>query len=138
MITIPFPYGDPLAAFEVFASDPHAVLLHGNGMGENGRYTYLAAAPFRVIHATHKGVTIDGEAVAGDPFSVLERELQRYREDKAKIRLPFSGGAIGFFGNELGGVLERMPVPRRDGLELPLLSVGLYDTIVLFDHEQRE
>ena len=47
---------------------------------------------------------------------------------------PFQGGAIGYFGYEMGGLLERLPGTAVDDLALPDMSIGFYDWVVAFDH----
>lgn len=39
-------------------------------------------------------------------------------------------------GYELGGCWERLPSPRCDEFQLPVLAVGLYDWVMAWDHEQ--
>jgi para-aminobenzoate synthetase component 1 len=48
--------------------------------------------------------------------------------------LPFSGGAIGFFGYDLGRRFERLPRLAQRDIEMPDMAVGLYDWAVVVDH----
>jgi para-aminobenzoate synthetase component 1 len=123
-------YREPLAAFQVFAANPHAVFLDSANPSE--LYSVIASNPFRVITATHDGVAIDGCNVAGNPFDVLEQEWGKYVAGN-NVQLPFIPGVFGFIGYELAGCLERLPKPKEDVLNLPRMSLGLYDTIAVFD-----
>jgi len=127
------PYRDPVAAFVPFAGDPVSAFLDSAAEAQGrGRYAYIAADPFRVI--TAKDATlIDGVAVSGDPFQVLEAELKKFRYRNDETLPPFQGGAVGFFGYELGRHLEKLPKPRTLGLDVQDMVVGLYDTVAAFD-----
>ncbi len=138
MIVIPIPYRDPAEVFRAFAGDPCAALLDGGAGGPRscpraGAVCYIAADPYRTLCATRSGVRVDGCEAGGDPFSVLERELARHKAELNGSPAPFAGGAIGYFGYELAGWLERLPPPRPDPLDLPLMVVGLYHAVAAFD-----
>src|SRR5438132_3804725 len=113
-LILPIPYADPVAAFAPLARAPMAVLLDSALATAQGRYSYIAAAPFTVLRASPSPwrVTRDGRPLAADPFTALADVLGAYREPHAPLPVPFGGGAIGFFAYELGGVLERLPPPR--------------------------
>ncbi|CAK0744574.1 Aminodeoxychorismate synthase component 1 [uncultured Gammaproteobacteria bacterium] len=133
---------DPLAAFAAFCDQPMAMLLDSATGEQGGRYSYLAVDPFQVIKADDAGVTLDGQPVAGDPFTVLEQQLARYPlptglgagRGAGRGPVPFRTGAVGFLGYELGRHLERLPTPRPARHGVPDLIIGLYDLIAAFDH----
>jgi len=139
----PIPYGDPLIAFAPLASAPMAVLLDSAEVTAQGRYSYIAADPFRVIRAAPVHgkmaawrVTVDDDLVADDPFTAVGHALKAFKPWTAQLPVPFGGGAIGFFAYELGGNLERLPVPRGRVLADDMV-IGIYDTIAAFDHHAR-
>jgi para-aminobenzoate synthetase component 1 len=139
MIIRSIPYRDPLVAFESFAHDSQAVLLDGGAVQKDGKnFSYIAADPVCVIEASHRGVTVDGKKLFGDPFAVLERELRKYELTAPEAPTPFAGGAVGYLGYELGGCLEKLPEPRRDKFDLPWMVMGIYDRIAAFDHAQEK
>ncbi len=119
------PYLDPTRAFAPFAEDPYGAFLDGGEAG--GRYSYIAADPYRVIE--------DG---ACDPFAALEGELDRFRVPTRPGLPPFQTGAVGFLGYELGRHLEKLPPPHDRGPALPDLAMGLYDCVCAFDNTSRE
>lgn len=134
---VPIAYGDPVRLFRAFADDPMAALLHSAAQdGARGRYSYIAAEPFRVIVADGKGVRVDGASVAGDPFTVLGAQLAACPAPEGLAPVPFAGGAVGFLGYELGRHVERLP-PPRPGLPIPDMVMGLYDVVIAFDHAAR-
>ena len=135
---LPIPFRDPLAAFAPLANTDMAVLLDSAQTDAQGRYSYIAADPFRTIRCTAHpwAVSIDGAKVEDDPFAVLARELKRFKIPPSE-KAPFGGGAIGFFSYELGGVLERLPRPRSTPCPDDMV-VGFYDVVAVFDLQQRE
>lgn len=135
----PIPFCDPLSAFAPFAADTSAVFLDSALEGENGRFSYIAVDPFRSIRCTPHpwSVTIDGRLIHDDPFSTVARELERFQfERPSNAPVPFLGGAAGFFGYELGGTLEKLPVPKPTTYPWDMV-VGLYDVIAAFDQKER-
>lgn len=137
LIVHPLAFRDPVAAFQAFAGDPVAALLDSaDEAGGTGRYAYIAADPFRLIVAGTV-VTVDGVAVPGDPFTVLERELRAHPLEPGDAPVPFRTGAVGFFGYELGRHLERLPPSHSNSLGMPDMVVGLYDVVAAFDRVER-
>jgi len=133
---IPIPYRDPAATFAAFAGDPVAALLQSCARdGTRGRYSYIAAHPYRLIVARESGVSVDGQSVEGDPFSVLERELAAHPAPEGDCPVPFRTGAVGFLSYELGRHLERLPPAAPSNVPVPDMVMGLYDTLIAFDHE---
>ena len=136
----PLPYcGDPVQLFEAIADLPWSVLLDG-GRHEPGqsRYDIIVAEPWATLVTrggmsevrTHNDVRTSSE----DPFRLLRELLQPF--DPAALPAPFAGGAIGYFGYDLGRRLERLPCRALDDEQLPELAVGLYDWAVVIDHRQ--
>src|SRR3546814_2722268 len=97
----PIPYRDPVTAFGAFAGAPHAVLLDSAATaGGRGRYSYIAADPFRVIVAGPDGASIDGVPAVGDPFALLAAELTRFRLPTHPGLPPFQTGAVGYLNRK--------------------------------------
>ncbi len=103
-----------------------------------GRYSYLSADPYLVVRSKGRAVElIEGDTVTrseDNPFSVVKRLLSTLRTDRHPSGPPFQGGAIGYFGYEMGGLLERLPGKAVDDLELPDMTIGFYDWVLAFDH----
>ena len=128
-------YLAPLLAFAAVAELPYSVFLDSAQVLERlGRYSFIAADPYRVLTSKNQETWVDGEPVAADPFTVLAEELARFPTESLPELPPFQGGAAGFFSYDLGRLLERLPAAERDDMAYPDLGVGFYDTVIAFDH----
>ncbi len=143
-VILEIPYIDPVSAFAPLAGRAYSVLLDSadrQGAGQEdarGRYSYIAADPFRVLTCSSYPwkVAVDGVPREGNPFDVVAGELRRFAWTP-EAPVPFSGGAVGFFSYELGGTLEKLPRPKTTPLPLDMV-VGLYDAVAAFDHRTRK
>ncbi len=131
---IPYPESVP-DLFEKIADLPWPVFLDSAGLG---RYDILSASPFLTL--VSKGGTTeisDGHSSLfsdEDPFSILRKHLHRL--DK-KTALPLCGGAIGFFGYDLGLAQSGIACKKADS-NFPDLAFGLYDWSIVVDHQLRQ
>jgi para-aminobenzoate synthetase component 1 len=131
------PYREPIDVLGYWSEDPYMALLDSAAADDpRSRFSFLAIEPFRVVSARGGGVFVDGEAVEGDPFAVLERELARHRPAEPGP-VPFTGGAVGFLGYGLGLTLNGL-MSRHDSIAAPPdMIVGFYDTVFGFDRWTR-
>lgn len=136
-------YRDPVSAFAPLAGRAYAVLLDSAerfdaNRGEQGRYSYIAADPFRLITTTSCPwrTEVDGAPMEHQAFDALAGALKDFVW-QPRAPAPFCGGAIGFFSYELGGLLEKLPIPKTTPLPFDMM-VGLYDVIAAFDHKARK
>ncbi|HMA48771.1 MAG TPA: aminodeoxychorismate/anthranilate synthase component I, partial [Magnetospirillaceae bacterium] len=122
--TIPLAFRDPIEAFAPFADRPWAMLLDSASADpRRGRHVFLAIEPYKTL--------LDPP----DPFGALESALGPRRAPAFGTSLPFTGGAVGLFGYELGRHLERAPARHVEGgVEM---AVGIYDVIAGFDLQER-
>jgi para-aminobenzoate synthetase component 1 len=148
-MTIPLltelPYrADSAVLFEAVADRPWAVFLD-SGLHYPGqaRYDIIAAEP-HVRLITRGGLTeLHGETSElsrADPFELLRTQLAidaSCRSEQAEFKLPFVGGAIGYFGYDLARRLERLPARARDAERIPDMAVGIYDWAVVVDHSEQ-
>jgi para-aminobenzoate synthetase component 1 len=122
------PAPDVEAAFLRLSQQPHCLLLDSALRHSSlGRYSFIAADPFR-----WQTVSADDPR---DPFAALQL-LPATATVAVDGLPPFQGGLAGLLSYDLNRRLERIAAPRFDELALPLLAVGLYDTVLAFDHFQ--
>ena len=144
MLLTALPYRiDSAELFEAIADEPWAVFLDSaRPRSSAGRIDILAARPSATL-ITRGGMTeirrYDGTGPSvslspDDPFDLLRLALAA---DGQPSPLPFTGGAIGYFGYDLARRIERLPRLARDAEAIPDMAVGIYDWAVVIDHEQR-
>jgi len=135
---IPYP-SDSARLFATLADRPWACFLDsGHPFGRNGRYDILAADPFLTLatRGTRTEVRDRGRSRLSprDPFALLRDALAAGEDPAAPAGLPFGGGAIGWFGYDLGRRIERLPALARDAEGIPDMAVGIYDWALVVDH----
>jgi para-aminobenzoate synthetase component 1 len=110
-----------------FADEPYAVCLLSDGVGERGRWSYLALKPSATLmiaaddprDAFGALVTLIGAGPPIDPAGP-----------------PFQGGVVGLAGYELGDRLERLGLGRMT--PWPDLVCARYEALLAFDHHRHE
>lgn len=134
------PYrGDSARLFDALRDLPWPVFLDsGRPRIAQGRYDILSAAPYRRL-LTRGGIT-EIHTSAGimrstaDPFGLLREQLEAEPQEPS-AGVPFSGGAIGYFGYGLGWRIERLPELARREDDLPDMAIGIYDWALVIDHQ---
>ena len=130
---------DSAALFETIADWPWAVFLDsGLHHVTQSRYDIVAARPYVRLVARGKLTEIHAESITlsrEDPFVLLREYLAM--DAHAAGPLPFSGGAIGYFGYDLARRVERLPERARDSERIPDMAIGIYDWAVVVDHVER-
>ena len=134
------PYrADSAALFEAVADRPWAVFLD-SGLHHPGqaRYDIISAEPYVRLVTRGSLTEVHGEAgelSRDDPLELLRRQLAI--DPALRAELPFTGGAIGYFGYDLARRYERLPALATDLERLPEMAVGIYDWAVVVDHSER-
>ncbi|MEJ2590078.1 MAG: chorismate-binding protein, partial [Candidatus Thiodiazotropha sp.] len=131
---------DSAPLFEALAHRPWAAFLDsGRPYSDQGRYDILTADPVSVLITQGERTRI--RQGGGMRFS-LEDPFQLLREALGPVQpgiegLPFCGGAIGYFGYDLGRRLERLPEIAEDREHLPEMAVGIHDWALVVDHREQ-
>ena len=130
MLVTELPWRDPLDSFAAFAGEPYLAFLDSAAVGDQrAEFSYLCLDP----------VAVFTPGPAADPLAALAAWLARHRppQVQATAPLPFTGGAVGFLGYDLGraaaGIASRHPPIAG----LPDAWFGLYDTALGFDHRRK-
>ncbi len=117
---------------------PWAVWLDsGRPFSRQGRFDILSADPVATL-VTQGNTTIwrTAQGVShsqAEPLSLLAEALGPRRPGIAG--LPFSGGALGYFGYDLGRRLLGLPDRPPEADTLPEMAIGIYDWALILDHE---
>src|SRR5829696_1428814 len=117
----------PVSAFLKLRGGGPAFLLESAEQGQRvGRWSFIGYKPRKVVRWTL--------AEGGDPYALAAAEIARFRQAPATEPIPFTGGAVGFFGYDCVRAVERLPAPNPDPLGLPDMALMLSDVILAFDH----
>jgi para-aminobenzoate synthetase component 1 len=105
-----------------------ALLEDGHRSPRTG-WTFLAADPIAIAQLTDPVL---------DPFRRARALLARMGQQPARdVDLPpWTGGLAGYLSYDLGRCFERLPDSATDDQSLPLLSLGLYDWVLAWDHRK--
>jgi para-aminobenzoate synthetase component 1 len=121
---------------------PHAIWLDSGHPGSQyGRFDILTAAPDTLLETRGAMTRIsprNGQASesTADPFQLLNQCL--LTSSASDHRVPFVGGALGYFGYDLGRRLEKLPSIAISDLGLPDMCVGIYPWAIIQDHQLKQ
>ena len=103
----------PVSAFLKLRGSGPAFLLESAEQGQRvGRWSFIGYKPRSVLRWT----LADG----GDPYALAAAEIARFRQAPTEEPIPFTGGAVGFFGYDCVRAVERLPDINPDpGLRPP-------------------
>ena len=127
--------GERIARYSFIGIDPYMVMTHHGDKAtlRSIRRTDLESPALRTLNSGIKEVT------CYDPLEVIQAELGQYRliapEGISHDELPrFHGGAVGYLAYESVARFERLPVPEKNELGLPLAVFCFTETVLVFDH----
>ncbi|MFH1007270.1 MAG: anthranilate synthase component I family protein, partial [Candidatus Latescibacterota bacterium] len=110
----------------------------GSDREKLGRFSFMGSDPFLIfrskgtrIEMMHRGSEWCG---TGDPFRALSQVLERLHAAPAEGDVPFTGGAVGYFGYDLCHFVEALPAEAVDDAGIPDCHLAFYDSVVAFDH----
>ncbi len=119
----------------------HAFLLESVEGGDHmARYSFLGRNPYRIVRSSGRKVTIEHvrrkETVTTpdtDVFDVLHRFMDEFVEVKLSGLPRFRCGAVGYLGYDNVRLIEHLPDPPADDLNLPDAIWCFYDSLAAFD-----
>jgi para-aminobenzoate synthetase component 1 len=126
--------------FRTLTGLPWAAWLDSAAAGTNERHDILVADPFVTLRT--RGAVTEIARRGGAMTQSRRPALELLREELGDLAsgppgLPFFGGAVGYFGYDLGRQLERIPSVAAADITMPDLAMGLYDWAVVVDHAAR-
>lgn len=146
----------PVSLFlKIRKNSRYPFLLESVEGGEQiARYSFLGRNPYQVLRYQHGKATLstfqkepfretDTQAVNGNEkseilgegyFDSLRRLCHKYSEPVIQDMPRLTGGAVGFSSYDTIRVVEHLPDPPADDLELPDAIWSFYDEIYAFDH----
>ena len=139
----------PVSAFLAMRTEGIcSFLLESVEGGEKmARYSFLGTNPFLILEAEGESVRYISKRDSiplplpssnENIYDALRFLLDCYEEIKLPHTPRLTGGAVGFMGYDTIQLVERVPPPPPDTLNLPDASWCFYDTIVAFDHVKHQ
>lgn len=104
-----------------------------------GRYDIFSAAPLKIIESINnkRTKTTNYETKLNLFDRVHEAVEALVPSVKNELKLPFCGGAMGYFGYDLGRELEQLQNRHDNDLATADSVVGIYNWAVIVDHRQQ-
>ena len=103
-----------------------------------GRYSFAGSGPYQVLRAKGARIAVERggfrQERLGDPWAEAEALWREEPLVERDSRLPFLGGAVGYFGYELARHLERLPARVADDLGTDDMVLAFYDSGLALDH----
>ena len=103
-----------------------------------GRLSMVASDPVLVFEAHGDRIKVTGETTrvrrSGNPFAALGELERRFSTGNSGGEWPH-GALIGCLGYGLRRFVERVPARLADDLAMPDAWFGVYDRLLLFDHD---
>ncbi len=126
--------------FRTLAGLPWATWLDSAAASGADRFDVLVADPYVTLRTRGATTQIATRAAATkrsqrSPFELVREQLGDFAAGAPG--LPFAGGAVGYFGYDLGRRLERIPSIAAADISMPDLAIGIYDWAVVVDHAAR-
>ncbi|WP_024550199.1 aminodeoxychorismate synthase component 1 [Siccibacter turicensis] len=127
--------------FAPLAHQPWAMLLHsGHADHPHSRFDMLVADPLITLQTqgeiTHIDSAQGGQTSRADPLTLLHDRLESLGwQSEPDEALPFTGGAMGLFGYDLGRRFETLPQRAEADVQAPDMAVGIYDWALIVDNQ---
>ena len=146
LVTISVDY-QPLLAKQLFrplSDQPWAMLLRSASKDHiDSRFDILVANPIATLQTTGKQtkiVTSDTVIYSdNDPFALLQQYQDQLLPRQNSLKdIPFCGGALGYFGYDLGRRIEAIPSQAVADIPLADMAVGLYNWALVVDHKLKQ
>lgn len=135
----------PVRTFTALYDRPYSLWLDSAMQGHSrSRYSYIAFHPKEIIECKNGLVSVSNRdeqlSFRADPFKIVQERLKaaNLSSELKKDLPPFQGGLAGYFGYDLARQIEKLPSRTKDNVDLPDLSLGIYDQVVAYDHKARK
>ncbi|EKT63641.1 aminodeoxychorismate synthase component 1 [Providencia burhodogranariea] len=142
-IQLPYQSDAAIAYFTPIAHLPWSMLLHsGNAEHSHNRFDIIVAEPIATLMTvgdetaiTHQQVV---ETSGEDPFILLQTLIEQFTPENCQDNsLPFTGGALGIWGYDLGRRIEQLPQIAKTEIQFPDMAIGIYQWALIVDHLEK-
>ncbi len=125
---------DILTCAEDLAARSYTIFFDSNRPAHPlNQWSFLCWNPVETIIYKNGVITHNNiEHEETDLFQFIQSRLKHYSFEQSNI--PFTGGAAGYFGYDIGRQLETLPNDTVDDLNLPDATLGIYQNVIAYDH----
>lgn len=115
---------------------PESFLFESSVNGDSvDRYSFIGIKPRKIIRTGDDAERYAPEVNNVDPITILEKELNQFRQASVPGLPPLKGGAVGYISYDCVKYFEpKTRRPLKDALQVPEAVLMLCDLIVAFDH----
>jgi para-aminobenzoate synthetase component 1 len=125
-----------LKCAESLSSLPYTLFFDSNRPEHpSSQWSFLCWSPVQTITAKNGVITHNDKVVGkGDVFEFIQNCLNEYNFTD-DVNIPFTGGAAGYWGYDLGRQIEDIHENTLDDINAPDMMVGIYTNILAHDHK---
>lgn len=128
---------DIVTCAENLSTQPYTLFFDSNRPAHPlSQWSFLCWDPVEIITYKNSVLEHNGKIIKADFFEFLQSRLDNYSFENSDI--PFTGGAAGYFGYDLGRELENIPTKTVDDPHLPDAVIGIYQNVMAYDHHKNE
>ena len=130
-------YSNSEKLFSFVADEQWAIFLDsGFPYIDTGRYDIIVSRPLITLETFGKKTYIKSSETKitseDDPFYLVRKYLGDKNDSLSK--LPFCGGALGYFSYDLSRRLEKFIDKPKNNLDMPDMAIGIYEWAVIIEH----
>lgn len=119
------------------ANEENHVLLES---GRSGKYSIMGLTPVAFITGKNDKASIRYKdhitTKRGKLLPIIKNWLSVFSCNVPAGLPDFNGGAIGYFSYDVAREIEKLPDKAEDDLQLPDVSLMVFDDVFVYDHEQ--
>jgi len=129
---------DAFDIYSIFKNYKNSVLLE-SGINDNGlgKYSFIGINPFVTFKWQDGICKINEKEFKGNVFKELSILLEQYKMVN-ETKLPFIGGAIGYFSYDLLRCIEEIPDLSKKEVDMPQCYFNFYDNVIIIDNEENK
>lgn len=126
--------------YEKIGEDRNSFLLLSGGGGDCSRFSFIFSDPFLTVQAWGHKIRVENGTkcieVHGNPFDVVQEILDGLDIPCSSPDLPFSAGAVGYFGYDLRYNIEELPDLLGNDIPVPDLYLIFPSITLIYDHKK--
>lgn len=133
----------PIQIFQNLQEDASFLLESKDDASPWSRYSFIGLTPFLYVEESEGSFQIKNKEKETILSASHFREafhlcMEMLKVKKTKLSLPFWGGAVGVMGYDSISTYEKVPEHEHNDLNLKRFSFMFCETMIAFDHDQKE